>query len=114
MVAETTRKSAATPRPAIKTPTATIQRQRGLRFSITRRKFSGGSGNGPVLTVYAIDFILPLSFNQPVGPWFHLHASSDIFSYFGALSAYAKLRFSYRSFVVLRKSTVWLNRAVNC
>ena len=74
----------------------------------------GGSGNGPVLTVYAIDLILLPSFNQPVGPWFHLHASSDSFSYFGALSAYAKLRFSYRSFVVLRKSTVWLNRGVNC
>src|SRR3981189_2546337 len=65
MVAETTRASAAPPMPAIKRPKATIQPQRGLRLSITLRKFSGGSGNGPVLTEYAIDLILALSFNQP-------------------------------------------------
>jgi hypothetical protein len=99
--------------PAVKTPKATIQRQRGLRLSIDLRKFSGGSGNGPVLTEYDIDLILPLSLNQPgaslVPPRTLLPA--DIFSFFGALSAYAKLRFCSLLFVVLWKSRVWLNLA---
>jgi hypothetical protein len=76
--------------PAIKTPKATIQPQRGLRLSIALRKFSGGSGNGPVLTEYAINLILALSFSQPgislvpPAPFF----PADIFSVFGALFAF--------------------------
>ena len=113
MVAETTRASAATPMQAIKILKATINPQRGLRLSIDLRKFSGGSGNGPVLTEYNIVLIVPLSLNQPgaslVPPRTLL--PPDTFSFFGAMSAYAMLRFCSLSFVVLRKSRVWLNLA---
>jgi hypothetical protein len=113
MAAETTRASAATPMQAIKILKATINPQRGLRLSIALRKFSRGSGSGPVLTEYAIDLILPRSLNQPgaslVPPRTLL--PPDTFSFFGAMSAYAMLRFCSLSFVVLRKSRVWLNLA---
>jgi hypothetical protein len=60
------------------------------------------------LTEYDINLILPLGFNQSGASLVPTLLAADIFVFFAARSACAKLRFSQLSFVVLR-STVWLD-----